>query len=443
MDIFVGMRMLKVRHLLFSILFLQGSLLFAQEETADYFGRKPFVYDDETYENAIKTVTLHPFNDPMGLPLFSLKEPENKLQLGFDIMNSGDQNFYYTLIHCSWDWKPSSLLPSQYIDGFYDEQIFGISFSMGTIKNYAHYELLFPSESMRINKTGNYLIKVYREGEPDKPVLSKRFMVVEERIWIFAKVNQSNVVSERWEKQELSFELDYSSLRVTNPTSELRCVVLKNRNWNSMVTDLEPYSMLDKHLVFDFNEKLRFYGGKEFRYFNTNSITFKSEWVEDIFTDSSGSHFILKTLAPASKTKYLEYEDLNGRFMVDKAYSKRSEIEADYVYVTFTLSTPEIAESGNLYIYGQLSDWECKPEFKMRFNEESGSGQYKATVLLKQGYYNYRFAFLPDGKPEPLEDKIDGTSYEAENEYLILIYHSAPGSNYDKLVGVRTIRGFY
>lgn len=411
------------------------------QDTADYFGKIPFAYADMEYQENIRTVMLHPANDPTGFPLLNLNDPDARLQLSFDGLNAGDQDYYFTVVHCTKDWKPSPLLSSEYIDGFFDEQIFNVRQSRNTIRNYTHYEQIIPSASMRITKTGNYIVKVFPEGDPDHPVLSRRFLVIAERLWCFASVTQSQEVNSRWEKQELNFEVDHSSIQVFNPATELTFVILKNRNWEKPVWDPEPFSVFDKKLSFQLNEKLRFPGGKEFRYFNSNSIHTKSEWVDEVTTDKTGSTVRLFPCKPLNKTKYLEYEELNGGYMPDLAYSKQSELEADYVFVDFKLEMPALKEKGNIYIYGALSNWKCSPSFRMRFNEDKG--YYECRLLLKQGYYNYRFAFLPDGQDQADEEKIDGSSYETENEYIILIYHSPPGSNYDRLIGFRSIRSFY
>ncbi|MCC7303136.1 MAG: DUF5103 domain-containing protein [Bacteroidia bacterium] len=421
------------------VLFTAAGL--SAQDSADYFGKRPFTYSDATYDSHIRSVLLHPFSDPTGFPLLQLNDPQARLLLSFDLLGGEDKDYYYTVIHCTHDWQPSPLLQSEYIDGFYDEQIFQYSPSRNTLQSYIHYEQFIPSASLRITKTGNYLVKVFPEGDPEHPVLSKRFLVIAGRLWCFAGVNQSSEVDSRWEKQELDFDLDYSSLPVVNPTSELKIVILKNRNWNRSTAAPAPFSHFDKKLSFRLNEALRFPGGKEFRYFNCNNIHSKSEWVEEIMTDSSASYFRLLPMKPLNKTHYLEYTDLNGGYMPDLAFSKQPEKEADYVFVEITLQTPPFPEKGNMYIYGQLTNWECQPEYRLKYDESAGA--YKTRIYIKQGYYNFRFAFLYPGTEIPDEEKVDGTSYETENEYIILVYRSSPGSNFDSLEGFRLIRSYY
>ena len=47
-------------------------------------------------------------------------------------------------------------------------------------------------------------------------------------------------------------------------------------------------------------------------------------------------------------------------------------------------------EGEDLYIFGALSDWQLKPEFKMVYNPAITS--YVTKVNLKQGYYDYYYS---------------------------------------------------
>ncbi|MDF1673975.1 MAG: DUF5103 domain-containing protein, partial [Vicingaceae bacterium] len=59
----------------------------------------------------------------------------------------------------------------------------------------------------------------------------------------------------------------------------------------------------------------------------------------------------------------------------------------------------------------------------------------------KQGYYNYAYCFVKDGSKNTGDiSVIEGSHYEAENEYSILVYHRGVNDYYDKLVGFATAR---
>ena len=98
------------------------------------------------------------------------------------------------------------------------------------------------------------------------------------------------------------------------------------------------------------------------------------------------------------------------------------------------LSSPRLT-GGDVYINGEWTGNQFSPEYKMTYNETLQA--YETAILLKQGYYNYNYLFLPDGKNIGNSDKTDGNFYETENEYIILVYQRPVGGRYDKLVGYR------
>jgi hypothetical protein len=65
---------------------------------------------------------------------------------------------------------------------------------------------------------------------------------------------------------------------------------------------------------------------------------------------------------------------------------------------------------------------------------------YKVNFLLKQGFYNYNFATVNvDGKLDLSE--LNGTFYETENQYTVLVYYKRFGDFYERVIGVGT--GFF
>ena len=65
-------------------------------------------------------------------------------------------------------------------------------------------------------------------------------------------------------------------------------------------------------------------------------------------------------------------------------------------------------DQDDIYIYGNFNDWQITSENKMTYNPDTGL--YEATILFKQGFYNYMYGvkdgdtdaylnFLPFGPP--------------------------------------------
>jgi len=235
----------------------------------------------------------------------------------------------------------------------------------------------------------------------------------------------------------VDFSIFYNeNYELTNPYHDLRVVVQQNGRWDNAVTTLQPLFVKNNELEYDYDDENVFPGGNEYRYFDTKSLRVKSENVVDIVFQDSVRHIYL---LPDKKRSFLVYNfwgDINGKYVVRASLAFDNETDADYTPVHFKLPYHENIPKGNLYIFGQLCDWQFKKECKMHYNHEKL--RYENTLLLKQGYYNYEYVFLKDGKTIGDNTLIEGSHWETENDYTIYVYHRSLGDNYDRLVGMGT-----
>jgi len=137
------------------------------------------VFSDQILKETIKTVELYPENNPMGESVLFLNE-QNLLVLKFDEIDSDYIAYAYTLVHCDAQWEMSDLLPNEYIEGYTEAFIVDYQFSNNTKVPFVHYSLKIPNNDIQFRYSGNYVLLVYPEGEPDIPVFSKKFYVVDQ-----------------------------------------------------------------------------------------------------------------------------------------------------------------------------------------------------------------------------------------------------------------------
>ena len=147
----------------------------------EYYKKNYFRYEDYIYNDNIKTVLLYKEGFALAPPLIQLGSSE-KLKLSFDDFNDDSKTFKYTIIHCDANWKPSDLMPTEYIDGFTEDNINTYSTSFNTLQKYYHYDLVFPTENLRPTKSGNYILKVYKDDDTDENLMfTRRFMILPEQ----------------------------------------------------------------------------------------------------------------------------------------------------------------------------------------------------------------------------------------------------------------------
>ncbi len=405
-------------------------------EDPGYYQPQFLRYHNFTYSNDIATVTFHKEGLLLSDPVLGLTRNEY-LQLEFDDLDKNLKNYSYTLIHCTSDWQPSEIQSFEYIEGFEENRINDYRFSFNTIQSYIHYTLLIPNEDITITKSGNYLLKVFLEDDPEQLIITRRFMVVAPKAAIDAHVKRPDIVKYSQTHQQINFTIDHTGIVVSNPFEELTVVVMQNGRWDNAIRNLKPKFVQNNLLTFHDPNLLLFNAGKEFRRFDMRSFRYLSEYLLRFESKINTNHIYLKTDEVRSYKKYFYNADMNGKFFIEITEGKENEIEADYALVHFKLPFDSPLTLGNLYLFGAMTDWNILEKYRMEYNYELKC--YEAKVLLKQGYYNYQYVFLEDGSDVYDNSLIEGNYFEAENNYTILTYYRPFGGRYDELIGVETI----
>ena len=387
------------------------------------------IYKNETYNQQIKTLLCHKIQDELSLPLLNLNAEDQLFFFFFDL-DADIKDYYYTIIHCNSDWTASDLMQSEYISGFTDEPITDYEFSFNTLQQYTHYSFSFPSEEMKALLSGNYVFKIFEEG--GKTVAYKRFMILETKVTIEAQVRRATLAEDRKTKHEIDFTIKHPNLVVADPFSDIKVTIKQNNNEDNAITDLTPIFVKNNELVYDYEDDNTFWANNEFRHFDIKSLRFQSDRIKEITYDSTFNHVYLFKDRTRPFDRYSIEPDINGKFLIKSQEGWKSSIEADYAFVHFTLPVDHISY-GDLYILGGVSDWELKEDFKLEYNNEQK--QYKGSVYLKQGYYNYHYA-LNDISTDRVDISfIEGTHYQTRNDYYVYVYYRSVGDRYDRFVG--------
>lgn len=421
------------------ILLIFPLFLFSQA-TADsaYYTDQYLRYDNHVYKKNIRTPLLHPKSFQLAFPIIALNSGEQFL-LSFDDLSPNINNYTYTIIHCTPDWKPTAnLFTSDFIKGYSEDNISSYEYSFNTFQKYIHYSAAFPHENMQIIKSGNYIVKVYQDYNPDNIILTMRFMVVEELFQIQPTLRASTIPSDQYYKHELDFNLITSGQNITDPFSEIKIVLLQNYNWSQAITGLKPRFISSEALNYNYDGENNFDAGNEWRYFDIRSLRFQSERILTYEFSDRIYHTLLKADDKRTFKQFKTYGDINGQRSIEVQEGNRAEIEADYSYVHFKLNTDKPLSDGNVYVFGQLTNWEFLPEAKMKYNSEAKT--YESTLLLKQGYYNYKYVVLRDKEVKPDEGYYEGNFYQSENVYQILVYFKSVVGDYYQLLGTSLLK---
>jgi len=391
-------------------------------------------YTDRVYKDYIKSVQLHQVGWKFSPPIIALNSGD-RLQLDFDDLAGDYINYSYTLVHCDANWQPSDLVAFDYLKGYSQDQITEYSNSFNTLQTYTHYHLIFPNSNIQLLLSGNYVLKVFKDNNPDSLVITRKIMVYENGIKINGRERQGTGDG-LFTKQEILFTINTGGTQITDPHA-LQIFISQDGRWDNALSGLQPSYISGNDLVYDVDDGNVFDGGNQFRSFDMTSLKYLTQ-NEDAFVPSKSSYEInLKIDEPRAGEQYFTFSDIDGQYLIEDKDDDSTPIDAQYVYINFYLRLDSEITTGNLYILGAFTNWQCQPEYQMHY--DPARKEYKGAAYLKQGYYEYQYGYLKKDSTAADLSFIEGTHYETTNTYYIYVYYRPQNLFYDKLIGFATI----
>ncbi len=369
------------------------------------------------------------------IPCIELRS-QDFLTFSFDDIAKDYHRYVYIVEHCDFQWKKSNrIFESDYLRGSVRRvPIEDYAESLNTTVDYTHYSFSFPNRQLNVVYSGNYRVRVY-DDDTKAEVCSFCFCVVESKIPVNVSATTNTEIDWNKEHQQLKISLNAQPLNVYDVKRELKMVVVQNGRWDRAVWNPTPDYCTPQDVKWEQCKDLIFEGGNEFRKFEMTNVKTAMMGVESIKWFKPFYH---ATLFPGVHSKnYIYNEDQNGKYYIRSSVYDNDATETDYLWVHFFLNHKPEAQ-GNIYIYGGLTNWGILPEAQMKYNPEQNI--YEGSLLLKEGYYNYQYLYVPSGIANGTISTVEGNYYQTENEYTVLVYYTQKGSRYDRLVGYRNLK---
>ena len=385
------------------------------------------------FDNNVRSVKVCLASN-MYVPPVLMMGSDDRLLVNFDYLGYDVHYLRYSVTHCNADWQPSQLVESEYVSGFNYADIDDYAQSEATYVHYYNYQFVLPNPDMELLVSGNYLLTVYEQDNPDDILFQTRFSVCEGKVSVFPQVTSRTDVEYNNRFQQVSFDVRYKPNQIRDPYSEFKCVVTQNSRLDNSVMLTRPMMVGVDHATYDHNRDLIFPAGNEFRRFETVNAHSLNMGVQSVRYYEPMYHATLMVDEPRAEVQYLYDQTQFGRFTIRnaEAYGENS-LQADYMITHFTLNTAGKLNGGNVWIYGEFLNGCPASQAMMKY--DASSGCYTADLLLKQGAYNYLYLWVPDGTTVGQTGRIEGDHYETVNEYLVMVYDRPMGERYDRLVG--------
>jgi len=361
------------------------------------------------------------------------------LHLQFDDIIGDEADYYYGIEHFNFDWTPSQLSKNEFLDGFDDVRIMNYQNSLNTLQAFTHYQLSIPNKNVSALKvSGNYIISIYN-AEREK-VFSRKFMVYEPLTQITAEVKRSRDLQFIDEKQTVNFSINSPDLLLKNPDNNVNVLLMQNFNLKTAIKHLKPQYTIANELIYRYDTESSFWGGNEFLQFDNKEIRVANADIARVDVQELYEHYLFIDLNRQGEP-YTYNPDINGGFVIRNILANNQNLEADYVWMRFTLRNYDLLPGEEIYLYGGFNNFELDDSNRMKYNPQTG--YYEVARLFKQGYYNYKY--VVKNEDNLIEGAISGNHDETENNYTLLVYYRNPGARYDRIIGAggansRTIR---
>ncbi|MDC1316709.1 DUF5103 domain-containing protein [Flavobacteriaceae bacterium] len=353
-------------------------------------------------------------------PVFNLSD---KIFFSFDDLNTKKSSFYYKINHYDFEWKPSKILKSEYIDGYDDNLIESFDNSYNTLIDYTNYQISIPNKDLKLKISGNYSISIHSENGDF--LFEKKFSVLNKMISTNIKIKKSSDLEKIDSHQNIDISVRCDNCNKFNGnSSDLKLVVIKNNNLNNFRVIEKPDYFLNNTLIY---RDISFKGGNEFLNFDSSKIN--STNVKVYKTELNDFYEIyLRTDIDRTDSFYQYNPDINGSFVINKNFNN-PEIENDYSLVKFSFKPDRIDKKNRVFIIGEFNDYKITNKYELKLNNNIFKGEFK----FKQGFYNYKYLSLETGGRIK---KYSGNFWETQNIYIALLYHKKLTEKYYKLISI-------
>jgi len=374
----------------------------------------------------IKSIVLRPQQTNNYVPIIRLGE---LFTLEFDDLNVSQEEYTYKIEHYDYNWQPSGLVSTEFISGYADDRIRDYEDSFNTIQPYTYYKIQIPNDNTRIKISGNYVITIFDENS--EAVFARPFIVYQSKVSVGVSTHRSRDIAALNSKQNVQFSVNHPNLLINNPAQEIKIALYQNNDWNTVLKDIKPQFYRGTQLLYKYVDKISYWAGNEFLFFDTKQIRNATNNIAKVELNDTFDTFLYLDEGRKNDT-YTNYPDINGNFVIRSIDVEDTTTEADYTWVHFALESYENIGNNNIYIYGNFNGWQLNDENKMTYNETMKL--YTGKIFLKQGFYNY--SYVTATKEGVINDHaIEGSFYQTENDYSVVVYYRPIGSRYDQVIG--------
>lgn len=406
---------MKKNFLLLCLLFLINNFTIQaqQDITADYIKSASF------FESGVSVIPFFEFG--------------KGFTFNFDDLYGNESNYYYRVVAYNYDWTRSSLKEIDYIKGLDRQSIKNYVNSVNTLQIYTHYSLSLPNNVYRITKSGNYVLEIY--DADDTVVIRRKFVLYESAVNVGVAIKRTRDLSVFDTKQNVEFTIKMEDGAFQNPAANVKVAIFQNGRWDSYIKGIKPQYTIGSELIYKYDTETQFWASNQFLNFDNSDIRQVNNM---IFSTNSANGMYSTVLYPnesRAKRGYTYFPDINGAYkprIINEGRDPASEGEYSWIYFSYK-PIGEVPEGVTYFVTGMFNNAELNDQSKMVWNADTKN--YEKAILAKQGFTNYMFTPVVNGKVSP-EDNPDGNFAATTNKYQVLVYYRGSNDLYDRAIGL-------
>ena len=364
-------------------------------------------------ENLIKSIQLLDANNNEKL-IFNDFE---FITVIFDELNKKSRSFYYEIEHYDFKWELSDIRKSEFLEGFDDIRITNYTKSYNTLRPYIHYRFKIPNKNLSLKKSGNY--KIIVKDNNGNYVFSRKFILIKNPQIGSIEISKPKNINFQKSNQNLKVTIPCNDCNFNNNSFQYKLMVHKNYNLADCKMINYPTFKLADSFVFD---NITFNGGLQFFNFDNSNILKTSVEIKNINLNTT---YVTELREDKISNIYVYEPDINGKYII-KNNKEKNFTESEYSKVIFSLKNDNI-NNHPVYVVGNFNNYEINKNSILK----KMNSQYQTELLLKQGFYNYKYVINENNLNNEIEN-----FWQTENLYTAILYEKRPEENYFKIKAI-------
>ena len=363
-------------------------------------------------------------------PMLTLRSAE-VLQLEFDLMESSGRPLSVYFYHADKDWQ-RDLHPAEYLGTFQRDDLINYTPSRATDVAYTHYVYQFPGPSISFLLSGNYILRVSEQGREDDALFERPFFISEQATNLQMGI-ESMMLGQGGFSSIQPAALFIPPPGIDGNVFDYTVCFVRNGRFEAPRCSEQP-SLIQQPALRFYLEPSQAFEPITADYFLDLSALRVGNRISRI--DFNEAPYYV-TLEP----DYARFPGepfapiLNGQTVISSVVTDvaNPDVAAQYVNVRFSY-VPDSGRQigGDVIVTGSFNGWQIDPLNELAWDSDTNS--YSGELLLKQGYYDYRYIISSDQMPR-------GTVPRPENLYIAMVYFSDIRVNTDRLLSMGSFLG--